>query len=155
MVRQTVNNMQRVTVGLMMRDGQKELIQLHCTEAIATYVSLLPQSRSLPPNVILTMGEYFVDLPELKHLTIEELKTFFNLAFKQQRYGKLYGGFGYDILVDWFNQFFSDRCDEVIAFREQEHINITATEKMRRDRSEGDAFGIGEIIKNNDDRNDD
>lgn len=152
MVESTLSSIDKTTVGMALREGQKELVQLHCTEAIATYLSLLPASRSLQPNAILTIGEYFTDIPELKHLTLDELKTFFQFAFKQQRYGKLYGGFGYDTLLDWFNQFWEERLTAIIDYRENQHNNRTAYEKSNRYRSEGDAFGIGEILKDNENK---
>lgn len=124
-----------------MRAGGTEVIKLHICEAIATYVSLLPQSKAVTPEAILTMGSYLTEHPDLKHLSITDLKTFFNLAFKQQKFGKLYGGFGYDTLLDWFNQYFELRTQEVINYREREHTNYTALEKRQRDRTEGDAFG--------------
>lgn len=128
-------------VGQIMRDGGTDLIRLHVTEAIATYVSLLPSSRMVTPEAIVTMGQYLTEHPDIKHLSVTELKTFFNLAFKQQRFGKLYGGFGYDTLLDWFNQFFEMRIQEVVEYREKQHTYYTQNEKVRRDRSEGDAFG--------------
>lgn len=124
-----------------MRAGGTELVKLHITEAIATYVSLLPANKGVTPEAIITMGSYLTEHPNLKHLSITDLKTFFNLAFKQQKFGKLYGGFGYDTLLDWFNQYFDLRMEEVVNYREREHSNYTAQEKVRRDRSEGDAFG--------------
>jgi hypothetical protein len=128
-------------IGQVIREGGLELIKLHVTEAIATYISLLPQSKSMSPEAIITMGTYLSEHPDMRHLSISELKTFFNLAFKQQRFGKLYGGFGYDTLLDWFNQYFDLRMQEVINYREREHTYNTQQEKQRRERTDGDAFG--------------
>lgn len=128
-------------VGAVIRNGGKDLIQLHVTEAIATYVSLLPANKGVSTEAVITMGKYLTEHPDLKHLSLSELKTFFNMAFKQQRFGKLYGGFGYDTLLEWFNQFFDLRIQEVINIRENEHNRITAHEKDKRNRTDGDAFG--------------
>lgn len=127
-----------------MRNGGKQMIQLHITSAVATYLSLIPASRGLSNEAILTIGELFTEHPEIKHITVDELKLFLNFAFKQQKYGKLYGGFGYDTLLEWWNEYFQDRTKEVINYRQNEHTTQTTFEKGRRDRTV-DAFGIKTI----------
>lgn len=139
-------------LGLLFDNGCKDLVTLHVTEAIATYVSMLPANRGVAPDAVIAMGKAFVDLPEARHLTLSELKTFLAMAFKRQTYGKLYGGFGYDTLMEWFNSYMEDRYRAVIDYREAQHNQITAREKTRRDRQDGDAWGsnhIGEIWPKN------
>ena len=139
---------ERTTLAKIIKTGSKDLIQIHVTEAIASYVSLLSNGKGVTNQAIITMGEYLTDNPELQQLTVCELKTFINLAFKQQKYGKLYGGFGYDVLLDWLNQFLDERFTVLMDVRENQHRQNTTFEKQRRTRSEGDAFGsIGSYIK--------
>ena len=151
MVKATIDK-DRTTLAKMIKTGSKQIVQLHITEAIANYVSLLSNSKGISNQAILTMGEYLTDNPELQNLSVAELKTFINLAFKQQKYGKLYGGFGYDVLLDWLNQFLDERFTEVINVRDNQHRQNTTFEKQRRSRSEGDAFGsIGSYMKGGND----
>jgi hypothetical protein len=140
MVKATIDK-DKTTLSKIINSGSKQIVQLHITEAIATYVSLLSNSKGVSNQAILTMGEYLTDNKELQQLSVCELKTFINLAFKQQQYGKLYGGFGYDVLLDWLNQFLDERFAEVMNVRDNQHRQHTTFEKQRRSRSEGDAFG--------------
>jgi hypothetical protein len=135
------------SIGLMIRNGATDMVKLHVTEAIATYVSLLHNSRSISVESIVTMSDYFLEHQDVKHLKASELKTFFLMAFKRQKYGKLYGGFGYDTLLEWLNKFLEERMDAILDYRDKEHTQYTYYEKQRRTRSEGDAFGIGQIIQ--------
>jgi len=134
----------------LIKDGHKNLIQLHVTEAIATFSSMIATNKTTSPEAIMTMGEWLTDHPNMRHLSLSELKTFFAVAFKYQRYGKLYGGFGYDTLVEWFNKFFEERTEQLVSYRENQHLRYTATEKNSRGRVEGDTFGsIADIMKEN------
>lgn len=135
------------SVGAMIRNGGMDIVKVHVTEAIATYVSLLHNSRAISVESIITMAEYFLEHQDVKHLKASELKTFFLMAFKRQKYGKLYGGFGYDTLLEWLNKFLDERLDAILDYRDKEHTANTYYEKQRRTRSEGDAFGIGQIIQ--------
>lgn len=147
MVKATIDK-DRTTLTKIIKNGSKQIVQLHITEAIATYVSLLSNNKGVSNQAILTMGEYLTENSELQQLSVCELKTFINLAFKQQKYGKLYGGFGYDVLLDWLNQFLDDRFSETISVRQNQHNQYTTFEKQRRTRSDGDAFGsIGSHYK--------
>lgn len=134
-------------IATLLKEGHKQIIQLHIAEAIATFNSMLSSNKINSPEAIMTMGEWLTDHPNMRHLTFSELKTFFAVAFKHQKYGKLYGGFGYDTLVEWFNKFFEERTQAVIEYRENQHLRYTATEKNTRSRAEGDAFGVNEIFK--------
>lgn len=150
MVKETINTDQ-VRIGQLMRNDQTQWVVATVAEAVAFYNSMLPQQRALSVQGVVNLASSFTEHPDLKHLSMDELKTFFNLAFKQQKFGKLYGGFGYDTLLDWFNSFYEQRMELVIEYRENEHNQRTTYEKQRRTRSEGDAFGsIGSIIKGGD-----
>jgi hypothetical protein len=136
----------------LIRNGNKELLQMYITAEIATFASVLPASRSVTPEAVIQIGKMFSEHPDVRHLSLSELKTFLSLAFKRQAFGKLYGGFGYDTLLEWFGLFFAQRIDEVINHRVQTHNQRVQNEKHTRNRQEGDAFGanhINTIVKNN------
>lgn len=143
------------TVGALCRSGNKDLVTLHITEAVATYVSMLPPARAVTAEAVIAMGKAFTELPDLRHLTLAELKTFLAMAFKRQHFGKLYGGFGYDTLLEWFNHYLEARATAIIDYRENEHNAVTAFEKGRRTRSDGDSWGVttpGDLIKGEGDK---
>ena len=135
-----VQNKPQTLARFLETEEGKEVIRLHATEAIATYVSLLPTGRAVSAATVITMGDFFTQHPLLRQLTAEELKTFFQFAFKQQKYGKLYAGFGYDTLLEWLTMFFDERCETIADINVQTHNQYTAGEKTRRNRSEGDAL---------------
>jgi len=111
---------------------------------------MLPQQRAISVQGIVNIASSFAEHPDVKNLSLSEMKSFFKMAFQQHRFGKIYAGFGYDTLIDWFNLFFEQRTQAVIEFRENQHQQFTMFEKQRRTRSEGDAFGsVGEIINRN------
>lgn len=114
-------------------------------EAIANYVMLLPANRSINANSVIAISKAFTNHPDIKQLRLQELKSFFNMAFVEMKFGKAYGGFGYDTLIDWFNQFNDLRFDEVIRYRENDHMQTTSFEKQRREK--GEMLGINQIIK--------
>lgn len=145
------------TIGSLTRAGAKDLVVLHVTEAVATYVSMLPPSRGLTTEAVIAIGKTFCDLPDLKHLTLSELRTFLSMALKRQGFGKTYGGFGYDTLLEWFNAYLDARLCAIIDYRDNEHLARTGQEKRRRYRTDGDAWGSttpGEILnqKNSDEQ---
>jgi hypothetical protein len=147
MVRECINS-DEATVGAIIRANNQQFIVATIGESVAFYNSMLPTGKALSVQGVMNIASTFSEHPDLKHLRLSELKTFFSLAFKQQRFGKLFGGFGYDTLLDWFNQFNDQRMEQVIDYRENQHNQATTFEKQRRTRSEGDAFGsIGSVIK--------
>ena len=113
-------------------------------EAIANYVMLLPANRTLNANSVIAISKAFTNHPDIKQLRLHELKSFFHMAFIEMKFGKAYGGFGYDTLIDWFNQFNDLKFDETIRFRENEHMQQTSFEKQRREK--GEMLGINQII---------
>lgn len=147
MVRECINSNES-TIGAITRSNNHQFVVATIGESIAFYNSMLPTGKALSVQGVMNIASTFAEHPDLRHLRFSELKTFFTMAFKQQKFGKLYGGFGYDTLLDWFNLFMQQRLELLIDFRENEHAQITAFEKQRRTRSEGDAFGsIGSVIK--------
>lgn len=137
-------------IGQLIRFNQKNFIINKISEAVAMYNSMLPQQRAISVQGIVNIASSFAEHPDVKNLSLSEMKSFFKMAFQQHRFGKIYAGFGYDTLIDWFNLFFEQRTQAVIEFRENQHQQFTMFEKQRRTRSEGDAFGsVGEIINRN------
>lgn len=128
-------------LGKFMDTGLKPILQARIAEAIGRYQLILPQGRSISPEAVLAMSEDFADHPLVRNLTISELKTFLTMAFKRQAFGKLYGGFGFDTLLEWFNTYMEDRALAVADYRYNQHLTLTSQEKGRRDRQEGDAWG--------------
>ena len=150
MVKECINT-NELTIGAMLRNEQTSFVIATIGESVAFYNSMLSTGKALSVAGVMNIASTFAEHPDLRHLKLSELKTFFAMAFKQQKFGKLYGGFGYDTLLDWFNQFNEQRLESIVDFRENQHNQITTFEKQRRSRSEGDAFGsIGSIIKGGD-----
>lgn len=145
----TTLNSNDASVGRMLANGGEAIVKVHVMEAVASYVSVLHPSRAISVESIVAMVDYFVHNDDVKQLKPVDLKTFFDLAFKRQKYGKLYGGFGYDTLLEWLNAFLDERMEEILNYREQQHDALTTYEKQRRTRSEGDAFGINSILQSN------
>lgn len=147
MVRECINS-NELTIGAIARNDNQQFIVATIGESVAFYNSMLPTGKALSVAGVMNIASTFAEHPDLRHLKLSELKTFFSMAFKTQKFGKLYGGFGYDTLLDWFNQFNEQRLERTIDYRENEHHQNTTFEKQRRTRSEGDAFGsIGSVIK--------
>ena len=147
MVRECINT-NELTIGAIARNDNQQFIVATIGESVAFYNSMLPTGKALSVAGVINIASTFAEHPDLRHLKLSELKTFLSMAFKTQKFGKLYGGFGYDTLLDWFNQFNEQRLERTIDYRENEHHQSTTFEKQRRTRSEGDAFGsIGSVIK--------
>lgn len=123
-------------IGLIIRNGEEELVQAFITKSISDYVAIISSSKGMSTSTILAVGKIFTINKEVKQLKISEIKTFFNLAFVEQRYGKLYGAFGYDVLMEWFNTFMDERQQAIIEFRNNEHDRYTANEKQFRNRND-------------------
>ena len=147
MVRECINT-NELTIGAIARNDNQQFIVATIGESVAFYNSMLPTGKALSVAGVMNIASTFAEHPDLRHLKLSELKTFLSMAFKTQKFGKLYGGFGYDTLLDWFNIFNEQRLERTIDYRENEHHQITTFEKQRRTRSEGDAFGsVGSVIK--------
>lgn len=134
-----------VHIGKFLDNGCQTVFQIKIGEQIADYVSMLPSGRGLNSQGIISMTKAFSSLPELRHLSMSELKTFFTLAFKRQYFGKLYGGFGYDTLMDWWNSYLDQRQEAILTYRENEHLRYKS---QGRERGLNDTWGnnsIGDI----------
>jgi hypothetical protein len=132
------------------KNGHQDLIVGFIISELSDFCSMLPQQKTITPQAVILMGKSFAENPDVKNLSFTELKTFLSLALKRMKYGKLYGGFGYDTLIDWFTHFYNERVESIIDYRESKHSFYTQNEKVKRYRSEGDSFGansIKDIIK--------
>ena len=124
-----------VRIAEILRTGNSNIVKVHIAEAIASYVELVHPNRGITPEQIMNMSDAFLSHPDLRHLSVSELKTFFAMAFKTQRLGsgKLYAGFGYDVLLEWFADYYRQRMDAVITFRERQHSEYKVRERTRDD----------------------
>ena len=128
----------------ILNSPDKDFVTGIIAEAIASYVMLLPANRTINANSVIAISQAFTNHPDIKQLRLNELKSFFNMAFVEMKFGKAYGGFGYDTLIDWFNQFNEMKFEEVIRYRENEHMHHTTFEKQRREK--GEMLGINQIL---------
>lgn len=133
------------TVYEAIRNGHKDLISGFLVAEVSEFCKMLPPGRSLPAPSIIAIGKTFTENPELKNLSFVELKTFLSLALKRMKYGKLYAGFGYDTLLEWFEQFNSERMQSIVEYREGQHAQYTASEKIQRNRNYGDEWGVNQL----------
>lgn len=132
------------SVYSILASNNADIVTGMIAEAIANYVMLLPANRTINANSVIAISKAFTNHPDIKQLRLNELKAFFNMAFIEMKFGKAYGGFGYDTLIDWFNQFNDLKFEETIRFRENEHMQQTSFEKQRREK--GEMLGINQII---------
>lgn len=136
---------QTTHIGKLIDMGCKPFFKSRIADSILNYVSMLPSGRGISPQGVLAMTEAFSNLPEVRHLSLSELRTFFSLAFERQAFGKLYGGFGYDTLMDWWNTYLEQRQEAILTYRENEHLRYKS---QGRERGLNDTWGnnsIGEI----------
>lgn len=136
----------------IVKNGNNDILIAYVVSELSSFCAMIPANRSATPEAVIAMGKAFAENPDVKNLSFIELKTFLSLALKRMKFGKLYGGFGYDTLIDWFEQFQIERINSIIDYREAKHNQYTSNEKTTRKRIEGDAFGsnsINEIINNN------
>jgi hypothetical protein len=124
-----------VRIAEILRTGHREIVKVHVAEAIASYVELVHPNRGITAEQIVNMSDAFLHHPDIRHLSVSELKTFFTLAFKVQKLGsgKLYAGFGYDVLLEWFADYYNQRMNAVIALRERQHSEFKSRERIRDD----------------------
>ena len=135
------------------KSGNIEVVQKYIAAEVAQFCSMLPTARSVSPEAVLNIAKSFSQHPDVRNFSLVELKTFLSLALKRMAFGKLYGGFGYDTLLDWLVQYNNERTERILDYRDSEHAQFTAREKIQRNRNYGDEWGvndINQIIEKND-----
>lgn len=92
---------------------------------------MLSTSGNMTKEKLFKIAVVFLTNDQVKHITLHELKFFLSQAFSMQ-YGKVYHGFGLDVLLDWFEKYWEDREKEFENIREQQHMEFTGNEKGTR-----------------------
>lgn len=110
--------------------AKRELLN-YLTGELVDFNDLLSTSGNMTKEKLLRVSVAFLATDQVKHLTVHELKFFLSQAFSMQ-YGKVYHGFGLDVLLDWFEKYWSDREKEFENIREQQHMERTGNEKGTR-----------------------
>lgn len=122
----------------------EELINIVANELV-NFIGLISTPSSIKTENIWMVSKMFINLPNVKHLSVNELKYFFGQMYSFT-YGKIYGAFGWDTLVDWFNQFFETRMDVFANHSEDEHARNVGAEKAQRSKPFEFGMSIGEIL---------
>lgn len=91
---------------------------------LTKFVDILSTAGQMGPEKIYRIAQEFLKCKDVRHLTLEELKFFLSQAFKME-YGKVYHGFGLDVLMVWFGEYFDIRQREIMEYREREHNETT------------------------------
>lgn len=115
-----------------MKDQEAKIILIDRTATeITDFVDLLSTAGLMTAEKIYRITVEFFKNSEVQHINLHELKFFLSEAFAM-RYGKVYHGFGLDILLDWFEMYWKDREVQFEKIRENEHLSFTAHEKATR-----------------------
>lgn len=119
-------------IGEIIKDQQahRKLCNYLAGEFI-NFNDLLSTSGNMTKEKLTRVAVAFLESDDVKHLAVPELKYFLSEAFSM-RYGKVYHGFGLDVLLDWFEKYWAEREIEFENLRIEQHSQNTAHEKGRR-----------------------
>lgn len=134
-----------IRINDFIRSDNIDVVGRYVISELSDFCAMLPPQRSATPEAVLKITKTFIQHPDVKNLSVTELKTFLSLALKRMKYGKLYAGFGYDTLLEWFEQFNSERMQSIVEYREGQHAQYTASEKIQRNRNYGDEWGVNQL----------
>lgn len=98
---------------------------------LVNFNDLLSTSGNMTKEKLTRVAVSFLATENIKHLAVDELKYFLSQAFSMQ-YGKVYHGFGLDVLLDWFEKYWSDREREFENMREAQRMEFIGHEKGMR-----------------------
>ena len=135
-----------VTIGALFRDQREMELKNIVQSELILFADLISTSNNISVTKAMLIAEKFLAIPQVKNLRIEELKFFFEEAFNF-RYGKLYGGFGWDVLREWFEIYWKERTSTAVNIQLDKHSRNTAGEKEYRTLSSGERFGAPTTIK--------
>lgn len=129
---ETWDNKESLYLSEIIKDerAKRELLN-YITGELVDFNDLLSTSGNMTKEKLLRASVAFLTTDQVKHLTVQELKFFLSQAFSMQ-YGKVYHGFGLDVLLDWFEKYWEDREKEFENIREQQHMELTGHEKGTR-----------------------
>lgn len=134
-------------LGVLIREQKTELVNIVCNE-IFTFISVISAPTNITKDNVFIVAERFLAIDEVVHLSITELKFFFKKAF-ELKYGKIYGSFGLDTLITWFNDFLKDREAEFEYQSRAKHDEFTSHEKQTRSKPPtfgNDPMSIGDYL---------
>ena len=66
--------------------------------------------KALTEGQIEATCDLLTEMPEFRNITIADLSLVFRKAYAGE-YGKLYGRIRPDVIIDWFVNYFNDRCN--------------------------------------------
>jgi len=106
------------TLAVMVKTIERDKIQVMIELMISNILEFLDLHKSMSPTNIsetarMIMGAYYM-------ITVEDLLYVFEQA-KAGRYGKLNYAINGQVIIDWFNQHFSERCEAGFSKSYQEH----------------------------------
>lgn len=137
----------RKVSALLNEEESREAFTNIIANEIMVYISIISAHTNINKDNVYIVAERFLAMDGVKHLSLREIKGFLKSAF-EQKYGKIYGGFGLDTLITWFNEYYSQRDIAVGEFSHDEHLRLTGKEKALREKpfAFGNGPSIGEVI---------
>lgn len=131
-----------MNVGVVLRDEEAKTLLINTIGTdLIRFCNLLSTAGNMNSERIFAITKEFFKQPNAFHLSMSELKYFFSQA-TQFKYGKIYHGFGIDVLIQWFDVYWGEREKEIENFQLENHIWFTSHEKRTRDK--GFPFGNNE-----------
>ena len=73
--------------------------------------------KALTEGQIEATCELLLDMPEFRNITIADLSLVFRKAYAGE-FGKLYGRIRPDVIIDWFVNYFNDRCNTAASLNQ-------------------------------------
>jgi len=138
----------RKVSDLIKSDQEREAFTNILANDIMRFVSLISAPTNITKDNVYLVSETFLAINDVKHLSLRELKGFLKSAF-ELKFGKLYGGFGLDTLITWFNDYYSERSKTFDEIHYNEHMRTIGAEKVVRDKPSTFSSGtssLGEIL---------
>lgn len=123
-----------LTINKILKDeAAKELLINDTCTRLAEFIDLLSTAGNITPEKIYKITKAFFDSPNIGHLNLHELKFFLSECFAF-RYGIIYHGFGLDVLMGWFEQYWKAREQTFENLQADLHMSHTGDEKQGREK---------------------
>lgn len=121
-----------LTIGSVLRDPDAKQILLNTVSTqLVDFVSLLSTTGLMTAEKIYRITQEFFKNKMVANLNIHELKFFLSECTSMQ-YGKVYHGFGLDVLMDWFEKYWEIRERDFEDIQETRRMEFSASEKASR-----------------------
>lgn len=144
---QTWDRNESLTITEILKDeSAKRELSNYLTGEFVNFNDLLSTSGNMTKEKLYRVAISFLSTNEVKHLNLHELKFFLSQAFIMQ-YGKVYHGFGLDVLLDWFEKYWNERECEFESMRYNQHLERTSSEKAGRVKPSILANGTPQSVK--------